>query len=54
VDPARVIRLVQSRPQAFRFDGRDRLRISADLEDGAARMAALHKLLDEISARDAA
>jgi len=54
IDPARVIRLVQSRPQTFRFDGRDRLRITAELGDGAARIAALDGLLDEIAARDAA
>jgi transcription-repair coupling factor (superfamily II helicase) len=54
IDPARVVRLVQARPQTYRFDGRDRLRISAELDDGAARIAALHDLLDEISTRDAA
>ncbi|HEY7840496.1 MAG TPA: transcription-repair coupling factor, partial [Gammaproteobacteria bacterium] len=54
IDPARIVRLVQSRPQTFRFDGRDRLRITLDLEDGPARIAALHDLLDEIAARDAA
>jgi transcription-repair coupling factor (superfamily II helicase) len=54
VDPARIVRLIQARPQNFRFDGRDRLRLTADLDDAAARIAALDELLDGISSRDAA
>lgn len=54
VDAGRLARLIQSRPQSIRFDGRDKLRLSGEFEDGTARIAALSELLDEITARDAA
>jgi transcription-repair coupling factor (superfamily II helicase) len=54
VDPARVVQLIQSQPQTFRFDGRDRLRISAALPDAASRIRLLMSLFDSIETKDAA
>ncbi|MBI2969509.1 MAG: transcription-repair coupling factor, partial [Gammaproteobacteria bacterium] len=53
VDPGRVIQLIQSQPGKFRLDGRDRLRISGELPDAAARIAVLEGLFDTIALRDA-
>ena len=54
LDPANVIRLIQSEPKRYRLDGADRLKLSMDLPDSASRVAALNQLLDRLSARQAA
>ena len=45
VDPQKLIKLVQSAPQHYRFDGPERLRIIRELPDGPARFKVLDELL---------
>lgn len=54
VDPQRLVGLLKRQPQTFRFDGPDKLRIMAELEDIDARFKLLHDLMDELTTRDAA
>ena len=54
VDPASVIRLVQSEPHRFRLDSAERLRCAGDLPDAASRVDAVQRLLDSLVIRAAA
>ena len=54
VDPANIVRLIQSEPSTYSFDGTDRLRFSMELETGDARIGALDGVLDALAMRDAA
>jgi len=54
VDPAHVIKLIQSEPQTYRFDGHDKLRVIRELSAAEARIRLLDDLLDTFAARDAA
>jgi transcription-repair coupling factor (superfamily II helicase) len=54
IDPVRVIELIQKRPQTYRFDGQDKLRIIKALPDTAARFKVLDDLLENIATRNAA
>ncbi len=45
VDPMALIRMIQGQPQLYRMDGPDKLRLSLDLPDAAARIAAARALL---------
>ncbi|MGE4367699.1 transcription-repair coupling factor [Thermomonas sp.] len=45
VDPMAVIRLIQGQPKHYRMDGPDKLRISLDLAEPAARLQAARGLL---------
>ncbi len=45
VDPMAVIRLIQGQPKHYRMDGPDKLRISLDLPEPAARLQAARGLL---------
>ena len=54
VDPASVIRLVQSEPGRFRIDGAERLRFAGDFPDAASRVEAVRRLLDSLDIRAAA
>lgn len=54
IDPHRVIHLVQNDPATFKLDGQDRLRLTMDLPDSAARIAALDQLLEHLGTRIAA
>ena len=45
VDPMTVIRLIQGQPKHYRMDGSDKLRITLDLPDAAARFNAARGLL---------
>jgi len=38
IDPARLIQLIQTRPQEFQLDGSERLRFRADLAEPATRV----------------
>jgi len=49
VDPLRVIRLIQSKPQEFRLDGGERLRFTADLPTGPDRIAYVGGLLKTLA-----
>ncbi|MCP4832138.1 MAG: transcription-repair coupling factor [Gammaproteobacteria bacterium] len=56
VDPAVIIKLVQSEPERYAFDSRQRLRLTADLEDNETRFAAIEGLVNLLteSSNDAA
>ena len=54
VDPASIVRLIQSEPTTYSFDGTDKLRFSMELDTGDARIHALEGLLDRLAMRDAA
>jgi transcription-repair coupling factor (superfamily II helicase) len=47
-DPLRIIQLLQSAPRLYKLDGPNKLRITADMPDGAARIAALAMLFDAL------
>jgi transcription-repair coupling factor (superfamily II helicase) len=48
VDPARVIRLVQSAPKEFKLDGGDKLRFFADLTDPGKRIGQVDRVLGRL------
>jgi len=54
IDPQRIVNLLKRKPQTFRFDGPDKLRITAELPEPDMRFQLLHDLLDELTTRDAA
>ena len=54
VDAERLVKLLQREPQNFRFEGKDKLRVSMDLPDAQARLSALQRVLDNLETRDAA
>ncbi|MCO5056203.1 transcription-repair coupling factor [Thermomonas sp.] len=49
VDPMAVIQLIQGQPRHYRMDGPDKLRISLDLPDAAARFSAARGLLTALA-----
>ena len=49
IDPARIIGLLQSTPRLYRLDGPNKLRISAEMLDGGARIAALRTLIEGLT-----
>jgi transcription-repair coupling factor (superfamily II helicase) len=49
VDPAKLIAMIQSRPNTYRLEGGDKLRYIADLEAADKRVAKMHDLLDTLS-----
>jgi transcription-repair coupling factor (superfamily II helicase) len=48
VDPARIIRLIQSQPRVFRLDGQHKLRFNRPSVGVEERLQQLHDLLDEL------
>jgi transcription-repair coupling factor (superfamily II helicase) len=54
VDPMIIIRLVQTQPRVYKFDGQDKLRITLDLPGNAERLRTARELLATFSARPAA
>ncbi len=46
IDPMRIIRLIQTRPEEFKMDGQDKLRFFADLPEPAERVAQVSQILD--------
>jgi transcription-repair coupling factor (superfamily II helicase) len=49
VDPARVIRLVQTAPKEFKLDGGDKIRFFRDLADPAQRIAQVSQLVEQLT-----
>ena len=49
VDPARLVRLVQTRPQEFKLDGGDKLRFYRDMADPSRRLAEVEAIVREIT-----
>ncbi|MES9979711.1 MAG: transcription-repair coupling factor [Candidatus Thiodiazotropha sp. 6PLUC5] len=47
-DPASLIRLIQQKPQVYRFEGSDKLRYHIPLENPASRVEKIHELLDRL------
>jgi len=52
IDPARVIKLIQSQPAVYKLDGQSKLKILKDLPDTSSRIKVLHELLDFIAVKD--
>lgn len=49
VDPATVIRLIQTRPRTYKLDGQDKLRIHMELPTPADRLRVAGELLATLS-----
>ncbi len=49
IDPMRLITLIQTRPQEYKLDGQERLKIEKPLKDFAARMKFAEQLLEKLS-----
>lgn len=49
IDPMKIIELIQKKPQQFRFDGKQTLRIACQNDELEARFQQLEKLLKELS-----
>jgi transcription-repair coupling factor (superfamily II helicase) len=49
VNPATIIRMVQTRPRTYRFDGQDKLRIALELPEPGDRLRAAGELLESLS-----
>lgn len=49
IDPAAVMKLMQSAPRRYRLDGPNRIRITADMPDADSRLKALNEFLDGLS-----
>ncbi|MES9831637.1 MAG: transcription-repair coupling factor [Candidatus Thiodiazotropha sp. DIVDIV] len=47
-DPASLIRLIQQKPQVYRFEGNDKLRYHTPLENPDNRVEKIHDLLDRL------
>ena len=52
LDPALVIKLIQSQPAVYKLDGQDKLRISKNLPDTSSRIKVLTDLFDFIAVKD--
>ena len=48
IDPANLIRLIQTRPKDFKLDGADKLRFYGDFSTPAARIENVRKTLDQV------
>ena len=51
IDPAHLIKLIQTRPKEFKLDGSDKLRFFLDLSDRTKRIEQVSNLLDRIAGR---
>ncbi len=49
IDPANIIRLLQSAPKIYRLDGPNKLRITTEMPDVKDRLAALHSLFASLT-----
>jgi transcription-repair coupling factor (superfamily II helicase) len=49
VDPARVIRLVQTAPKEFKLDGGDKIRFFRDLADPTQRISRVSQLVEQLT-----
>ncbi|MEY6433913.1 transcription-repair coupling factor [Thioalkalicoccus limnaeus] len=48
IDPARLVRLLQTRPKDFKLDGGDRLRFVVDLSDPARRIGQVSQVVEHL------
>jgi len=51
IDPATIIRLIQTRPRIYKLDGQDKLRITLELPESADRLRAAGELLETLSVK---
>ena len=49
IDPTHLIRLIQTKHQAFKLDGGDKLRFFADLEEPRHRLDRVQRVLDQVT-----
>ncbi len=49
IDPEVLIRLIQTQPQRYKFDGKNKLRFQLDGEDANDRIAGVRQLLAALS-----
>ena len=49
IDPAHLIRLIQTRPKEFKLDGGDKLRFFLDLSDPSQRLAKVERVIDRLT-----
>ena len=49
IDPLKVIKMVQSQPKTYRFEGQDVLRFSAVIEERDQRVKFVEKLLNKLA-----
>ena len=49
VDPATIIRLIQTRPRVYKLDGQDKLRVTLELPEPADRLRAASELLESLA-----
>ena len=49
IDPMNIIQLIQKKPNEFQFDGADRLRFTADLEQREHRIDKIHKIIQQLT-----
>ncbi|HET7931752.1 MAG TPA: transcription-repair coupling factor, partial [Rhodanobacteraceae bacterium] len=54
VDPATIIRLIQTKPRTYKLDGQDKLRIAMELPEAADRLRVAGELLDTLGVRSKA
>lgn len=54
IDPLRIIRLIQQRPNEFRLDGQQKLRFKLDLAEPDQRIVKVEQLIDSLADRKAA
>jgi transcription-repair coupling factor (superfamily II helicase) len=54
IDTARLIQLIQRQPDHYRFDGKDRLRLTRDLPESEARIQTVEELLANLMVEEAA
>ena len=51
VDPMAIIRLIQSQPRVYKFDGQDKLRVILELPGAAERIRSAQEILVQLGAR---
>jgi transcription-repair coupling factor (superfamily II helicase) len=51
IDPAHLIRLIQTKHQAFKLDGGDKLRFFADMEAPRHRVERVHQVLNQVTGK---
>ncbi len=49
VDPATIIRLIQTRPRVYKLDGQDKLRVTLELPEPADRLRVAGELLESLA-----
>jgi transcription-repair coupling factor (superfamily II helicase) len=54
VDPAKMVQLIQRRPQVYKLDGADRLRFKQPMADLEQRVETIARLLNALSLKKAA